>query len=96
MDLGTSQPLEWVMRGCLLGVQLTERLGLGEVEINCHMTVSCHHRHKMDYHFSTPILHWGLPNCLFPGKICGIAGNCPRTLRLAARAFCFNRRHSRR
>ncbi len=34
--------------------------------------VSCHHRHKMDYHFSTPILQWDLPNCLFPAKICGI------------------------
>jgi len=30
MDLGTGQPLEWVMRGCLLGVRLAERLSLGE------------------------------------------------------------------
>ncbi len=30
MDLGTGQPLEWVMKCCLLGVRLAELLGLGE------------------------------------------------------------------
>lgn len=32
MDLGTGQPLEWVMKCCLLGVRLAEALGLSEAE----------------------------------------------------------------
>lgn len=32
MDLGLGQPLEWVMRTCLLGVRLAERLGLSTDE----------------------------------------------------------------
>lgn len=32
MDLGMGQPLEWVMRTCLLGVHLSQRLGLSNEE----------------------------------------------------------------
>src|ERR687892_2226385 len=30
IDLGTGQPLEWVMKCCLMGLQLSEALGLDE------------------------------------------------------------------
>ena len=32
IDLGTGQPMEWVSRGCLLGMQLAEKLGMSEQE----------------------------------------------------------------
>jgi hypothetical protein len=32
MDLGLGQPLEWVLRTCLLRVRLSELLGLSEAE----------------------------------------------------------------
>ena len=44
IDLGVGQPMEWVLRSCLLAARMSDALGLPRIATPCRLHINFHNR----------------------------------------------------